>query len=596
MKALSLHWNVTPYLKNFGDIEKEQKRIQTALKAFIKRWKNNNEYLQNEQVLKAALDDYNEWAAQYQGGGITMYILELMLAKNQLDAEVKAYHTQHSLFTARISNEIMFFPLSLSTIPKPLQENFIKSPLLAPYRHFLERIFAEAPHLLSQKEEAILNLKQLPAYHNWVEMVSKFLSKEECEVVLEDGTRTKKNESELLALLKSKHENVRKSAGLAINSLCSKYAPLATEELNTILLNKKIDDELRGFTRPDESRHISDDIESSVVDTLREAVSAKNALAHEFYRLKAALLKKPTLAYYERAAPVGEFHKTYSYEEAYQLVESVMHTLSPRFAQILNSFATHGQIDVLPAKGKRGGAFCAHYLISHPTFILLNHTGTLQDVLTFAHELGHGIHNEFTREKQNALNFGTPTSTAEVASTFMEDFVLKEIMKTVSPEEELTLRMQRLEDDISAIFRQVACYNFEWDLHADFRQKGYLTMEHIGALFTKHMRAYMGPYVEQTEGSENWWVYWSHIRTYFYVYSYASGLLISKALQRKVRLDKGFIREVEAFLSAGLSASPQELFTRLGIPLNKNFWQEGLREIENDLQKTQELARSLGKI
>jgi oligoendopeptidase F len=161
----------------------------------------------------------------------------------------------------------------------------------------------------------------------------------------------------------------------------------------------------------------------------------------------------------------------------------------------------------------------------------------------------------------------------------------------------LSIMMMRLNDEVSTIFRQVACYRFEQELHDQFRQKGYLSKEDIGRLFRKHMASYMGDSVEQSPGSENWWVYWGHIRSFFYVYSYASGLLISKSLQNSVKEDPRFIGKVKEFLSAGLSDSPKNIFLRLGIDItDKQFWDRGLEEVENLLNETIHLAEKLGKI
>jgi oligoendopeptidase F len=157
--------------------------------------------------------------------------------------------------------------------------------------------------------------------------------------------------------------------------------------------------------------------------------------------------------------------------------------------------------------------------------------------------------------------------------------------------------MMRLDDAVSAVMRQVACYKFELELHKIYREKGYLSKERIGKIFQKHMKAYMGPFVEQSEGSENWWVHWSHIRSYFYVYSYASGLLISKFLQDAVKDDHRFIGKVKEFLSAGSSDSPKDIFSGLGIDIgDKKFWLRGLGEIDDLLKETTRLATKLGKI
>ena len=211
--------------------------------------------------------------------------------------------------------------------------------------------------------------------------------------------------------------------------------------------------------------------------------------------------------------------------------------------------------------------------------------------------MGHAVNSELMRENQNILNFGTGMSTAEVASTFMEDFVLEELTKEADEELKLILMVKKLDDDIKTILRQVACYNFEKELHNEFREKGHLSHEEIGKLFQKNMSAYMGNFVEQSEGSENWWIYWSHIRYFFYVYSYASGLLISKVMQSKVRENKEFISKVKEFLSAGRSKSPKDIFLDLGIDITKKeFWDSGLSEMEDLLKEIEDLAKKLGKI
>ena len=372
---------------------------------------------------------------------------------------------------------------------------------------------------------------------------------------------------------------------------------VAESEINSILANKKIDDELRNAPRPDTLRHLADDIESEVVDSLIEAVSQRFPIPARYYALKAKLLKVKKLAYHERNVEYGAMTGRYPFPRSVDLVHTVLGKLDPEFADIFAGFIENGQIDAYPKKDKDSGAFCIHHLMVQPTYILLNHSGKLHDVLTIAHELGHGINNELIKKKQHALDFGTPTSTAEVASTFMEDFVLDEIIRSANDEQRLAIMMQKLNDDVSSIFRQVGCYQFERELHKDYRGKGYLSKGEIGKLFRKHMAAYMGHAVLQSEGSENWWVYWSHIRYFFYVYSYASGLLISKSLQNSVKQDPAFIHKVKEFLSAGLSDSPKNIFGRLGIDISdKRFWDRGLDEVESLLDDTEQLAKGLGKI
>jgi oligoendopeptidase F len=377
----------------------------------------------------------------------------------------------------------------------------------------------------------------------------------------------------------------------------AKIAPIAEAEMNAILENKRISDDLRGYQTADQGRLMGDDMPAEAVTAMLQAVSEAHTIAQDFYKLRAKLMGVTQLAYHERNVPYGALPMSYPYPEAAALVYETFTDLDPEFGEIFKGFVEKGRVDVFPKKGKSGGAFCATDTLSTPTYILLNHTNKLHDVLTLAHESGHGLNNEFMRAKRNALSFGTTLATAEVASTFMEDFVLERLAKNATDEERLSLYVMKLGDDVSTIFRQAAFYTFEQELHQSFRTEGYLSQAAIGSLFKKHMEAYMGPAVAQSPGAENWWVYVSHFRRFFYVYSYASGLLISKAMQRAVKKDKAFVEKVKVFLSAGLSEAPVETFKKMGIDiLNPGFWQEGLAETKALLLETESLAKKLGKI
>jgi oligoendopeptidase F len=598
-KKISTTWDLNKFYDSDADprIEGNRKAVEQKSYAFINKWKDRKDYLKEPAILLKALDEYEAWKRNYGTDGSAGYYFWLRTQTDRNDPELKARFNKIEEFKRKVENDMQFFHLRIAKIPKASQPAFLKYKGLGKYRHFLERIFAEAKYMLSEKEERLLNLKATTSYENWVRMTSDFLAKEEAGVLLEDGTRGVKTLSEIASLTSSNNRKVRDIAAKAFNAIMDRHADVAEVELNSILANKKVDDELRRVSRPDLLRHISDDIDSEVVDSLIKSVSGRFRIPARYYALKAKLLGVKRLRYHERNVEIWDIAGKYPYEKSVRLIHKVFDRLDSTFTEILTGYSENSQFDVYPRKGKGSGAFCVHHLISQPTYILLNHTDKLRDVLTLAHELGHGINNELIREKQNALNFGTPTSTAEVASTFMEDFVLQEILKGAGDEQKLAIMLMKLNDDISTIFRQVACYTFEQELHSKFRQKGYLSKEEIGKIFQKHMSAYMGDFVEQSEGSENWWVYWSHIRYFFYVYSYASGLLISKSLQYSVKKDPEFIHNVKGFLSAGLSDSPKNIFGKLGIDItDMTFWDKGLDEVEALLEETTNLARKLGKI
>jgi oligoendopeptidase F len=592
-------WNLGPLFQDDNDPQMHEKRTQVLKKSyeFINAWKDRTDYLEDPVVLRAALDHYESWKRRYGSDGDEGYYFWLRSHQNQNDPKIKAGFNKIEEFSKKIENDGQFFHLRIARIRPELQRNFLDHGSLAKYRHFLERIFAESRYHLSEPEEKILNLKSSTSYMNWTRLTSGFLSKEDRAVITEDGGRKSKPFAELIGLMNSKRRVVRDSAAKAFNDILLKHVEVAEAELNSVLANKKVDDELRGTSRPDALRHVSDDIESEVVDSLIGSVSKRFGISVRYYALKAKLLRMRKLRYHDRNVEYGEVAKQYSFRQSVGLVHTVLKKLDTEFAAIFAGFINNGQIDAYPKKGKDSGAFCIHHLITQPTYILLNHTGKLHDVLTLAHELGHGINNELIKKKQHSLDFGSPTATAEVASTFMEDFVLDEIIGQADDELRLAIMMQKLNDDVSSIFRQVACYRFEQELHNEFRAKGYLSKEEIGTLFQKHMASYMGPAVEQSPGSENWWVYWNHIRYFFYVYSYASGLLISKSLQRAVKQDPSTIIKVKEFLSAGLSDSPRNIFLSLGVDIgDRQFWDRGLNEVEKLLNETEALAHKLGKI
>jgi oligoendopeptidase F len=592
-------WNLGKLFSGDNDpaMEKRRKTVEHRSYAFINKWKDRSDYLEDPTILKEAMDEYEAWKKDCGTDGDEGYYFWLRTTQNQNDPGLKAKFNKIEQFSKKIENDIQFFYLRIAKIPKEQQKKFLDYSGLRDYKHYLERIFAESKYLLSEPEETILNLKTSTSHSNWVKMTSGFLAKEERKVISEDGKKEIKNFSELLTLMNSRNRRVSNSAARAFNSILSKHTDVAETEINSVLSNTKVDDELRRIPRPDLTRHISDDIDTEIVDTLLKAVSGRFDISSRYYELKARLLKVKKLKYHERSVEYGNVSKRYGYNESLKLVLRVFGNLDSEFAAILDSFIKNGQFDVYPRKGKVSGAFCAHHLISQPTYILLNHTNKLNDVLTLAHELGHGVNNELIRGKQNAVNFGTSVSTAEVASTFMEDFVLQDMLKKADNELRLSLMMMKLNDEVSTIFRQVACYMFEQELHQAFREKGYLSKEEIGGLFRRHMSAYMGDSVEQSPGSENWWIHWSHIRSFFYVYSYAGGLLISKSLQKAVKEDPRFIEKVKEFLSAGLSDSPRNIFFRLGIDItDQNFWVKGLDEVGTLLEKTAQLAAGLGKL
>ncbi len=576
-------WNLKRLYTSDNDpqIDIDIREDTNKITLFANKWKNNKDYTYHPGVLRNALDELESLS---QDINKPYYYFLLRKEQDQTDGNIKERFNKIVDIYTKLENNILFFELNIAKISKSKQAVFLKSEALREYKHHLEQIFASSKYLLSEKEETVFNLLGKVSHSNWSDMLSELLDKQVLNIIDENNNELKISYNEVSKYLNSFDKNVREIAGKEFDRVNSKYLEIAEFEINSILESKKISDDYRKINRPDETRHLSDDIESDVVDTLLETISSHFDISQRYYKIKAKMLSQNKLRYHERNIPVTSEQQIYDFPESISLVKKVFGNLDTEFKDIVKKFEKEGSYDVFPREGKSGGAFCINISKSLPTYILLNHTGRLNDVLTIAHESGHGIHAELSN-CQNQLNSGHPISLAEVASTFFEDFVLDDILSN-SDDDELkkSILMEKLNGDISSIFRQVAFYNFEKDLHKSYREKGFLSKEFICELFCKHMKSYLGDAVEVDDGMRYGWMYVSHFRRFFYVYSYASGLLISKGLQSLVRDDKKNIQKIKEFLKSGSTLSPKDVFKKIDIDItNREFWERGLKEMENNL-------------
>ncbi|MCC7290216.1 M3 family oligoendopeptidase [bacterium] len=587
-------WNLNHLYTSDEDpqIEKDINQITKKVLAFEKKWRNNNRYMVDPRILLEALTESDEISKGIDILAKPLYYFYLRLALEQDNAKLKARMNLINEKETELANKLQFFGLNIGKISKINQPKFLRSSQLKEYKHFLEKKFELAKYQLSEKEENIVNLMGKTSSGNWATMISEFVSKE--VGVVKKQIRTFE---QLMSDTHSLDTSTRNQAGQAINQILNKWVDVSEHEINSILEVGRNLRKVRGIKEPDQARLLSDDLDKDVVYSMIRTVTKNFQIPARFYNLLAKLVNQDTLGYHERAIDYEARNKKFPFSDALALVNQVYTKLDPSLGKIVEEFNSQGLIDVLPRKGKRGGAFCIHEGIDLPIYILLNHNDKLQDTMTLAHELGHGINSKLIAQKQLPINSDTPLSTAEVASTFFEDFVSEELLAQCSEEERFALLLKKIQDDVSTIFRQVACYNFELELHEQAKTKGYLSKKEIGEMFVKHMSAYLGPTVKFQPGHENWWVYWSHIRNSFYVYSYASGLLISKALQSKIKANPSFINDVKLFLSAGSSKSPKVIFADLGIDItDPSFWSDGLSEISKKLTQLEALAKKLGKI
>lgn len=579
-------WNFELFYKSPDDsqIETDYVVLEKMCEKFSRDFNNFDSYKNDVSKLREALIRYEEVDSSLSGAKPLLYF-NYRKAIDTQDIRNSAEMAKGLSRLTNAQNKILFFPLELGNVDVVLQKKFLTEKSLAEFRRFLEVLFESSKHQLSEKEEKIMNLKSETSYSRWIEMQEKILYS---NTVKWKGKQIPLAEAQFM--VHSLKTVDRHSLYKSILEVYKKTAPVAEAEINATYTNKKVNDELRGFKKSYSATALDHQNSEAEVERLVEAVTKSFSISHKFYALKGRLLKIKKLSYADRQAKIGEIKKSFSFENSVEIVRAGFGRADRQFTDIFNRFLDKGQIDVFPQKNKEGGAFCSSSF-NQPTFVLLNHVNTLDSLKTLAHEMGHAIHSELSKS-QHPLYQGYTTSVAEVASTLFENFAFDEVFETLSQKEKVVALHDRLQDDVSTIFRQIACFNFEKELHERIRAEGAISKEEMAKTLNKHMSAYLGPNFKLNDDDGFFFVSWSHIRRFFYVYSYAYGELVSKVLYSRWKKDINYISQIKGFLSAGSSMSPLDIFKSAGIDTSKpDFITEGLRDIENRLQELEMIAK-----
>jgi oligoendopeptidase F len=494
-----------------------------------------------------------------------------------------------------LRQRLTFFELEWSAVPEARAMEYLASPELARYRHYLEIERRLAPYRLSEPEELVLETKANTGAHAFQRLFDEILSRARFDVVI-GRKRERLSEQEALARLHGPNRAARKAAARGLTVGLDAHAHVLTYVFNVIAADQADTDRLRKLPAPMASRNLANEIEQPAVDALLAAVERGYPLVQRYYRLKRRLLGVERLYDYDRYAPLATKDRSIPWDQARGTVLDAFGAFSPDMAATASRFFADRWIDAAIRPGKRGGAFSHGAVPSAHPYVLMNYTGTARDVMTLAHELGHGVH-QYRSRSQGCLQADTPLTMAETASVFGEMLVFRALKDTErDPRRALALICGKIEESCSTVFRQVVLTRFEQSLHDARRREGELPTERINTLWVDANRAMFGDSVTLTADYARWWSYIPHfVHTPFYCYAYAFGALLVFALYRRY-LDEGkaFVPKYLALLSAGGSDAPERLLAPLGIDLGApGFWDGGIAVLESWVDEAETLAESL---
>ncbi|HEX8385295.1 MAG TPA: M3 family oligoendopeptidase, partial [Rubricoccaceae bacterium] len=475
--------------------------------------------------------------------------------------------------TTRVGQDLVFAGVEWARLDEGRARALASDPALARHRHHLEVATAAREHVLSEAEEKILSEKAVTGWSAWNRLFDETLGA---------ARFTVRGEALPLAVASAKlHERDRAlrcdAADAVTEGLAALERPL-TFVFNTVLADKASNDRLRGYPTWDADRHEANETDAAQVDALVAAVTGRYGLVQRFYRLKKRLLGLDEMRDYDRYAPLGESGRSVPWDEARETVTAAYRGFLPEFGDVVARFFDEGWIDAPAVPGKQGGAYSHGAVPSAHPYILLNYTGRLRDVQTLAHELGHGVH-QFLACEQGVFHADTPLTTAETASVFGEMLTFQHVLKTLeSPAERLALLVEKIDDSMATVFRQVTMNRFEARVHAHRRDVGELTAADFAGHWMETQTAMYGDSVTLTDGYRRWWSYIPHfVHTPGYVYAYAFGELLVLALYaRYVQEGDAFATRYRDLLAAGGSDWPHVLVGRLGVDLrDPAFWDGG---------------------
>ena len=466
-------------------------------------------------------------------------------------------------------------------------------------RHHLRSARRYRAHLLSEPEERIMKEKSVTGDSAWARLFDELMAAIEVDVPNGDGSSRTAPLEHGLALLGHPDRAMREQAHAGVTAGLEPGLRTRAFVFNTLLNDKSVNDRLRTYPSWVTSRNLANEASDESVQALVDSVVRRYDIPQRWYALKAKVLGLPQLRDYDRSASVATTDSTIGWSAATEVVVDAYASFSGELAAVVQRFLREPWVDAPTRPGKRGGAFCAYTTPNHHPYLLLNWTSRTRDVVTLAHELGHGVHGYLARE-QGVFQMSTPLTLAETASVFGETVTRGRLMGLLSdPNEKFALAATGMDDAIATVFRQVAMNRFEAGIHGHRREKGELAIDDFNRIWYDTQHAMLGDAVEITDGYRTWWSYIPHfIHTPGYVYAYAYGQLLALSVYKRYEeVGDAFVPQYLELLKAGGSMSPEELGRIVDCDLaDPGFWDGGLAIIDQQLQAAEAAARAAGRL
>jgi oligoendopeptidase F len=593
-------WDLAPLVDGEGE-EGVERRLSDALKrsqAFAERYAGKLEELDSGGLR----DAMNELAAIHELVARAGYYAALRFSTDTADPANGALLQKVQEQETAIQTTLLFFELQWAALSDERVDQLLAGDGLEFCAHYLRNVRRYREHLLSEPEEKILTEKALTGASAWTRLFEELTSAIEVALPDSKGSLDAGGTAALdvaLSRLALADPDVRRTTAEAVTAALAPGLRTRAYLFNTLLADKATDDRLRRYPHWLAARNLANEASDESVQALIEAVRGRYEIPRRWYRLKARLLGVERIADYDRMASVTQDEVSFPFAQAREIVLDCYSSFSPELGALAKRFFDERHIDAPVRPAKRGGAFCAAAVPSVFPYVLLNYTARRRDVLTLAHELGHGVHFALAAP-QGVFHQSTPLTLAETASVFGETIVFGRLLEDdTSPASRLALLAENLEDTIATVFRQVAMNRFEDLVHTNRREQGELSVDRLGELWAESQSEMFGDSVELTEGYRTWWSYIPHfIGSPGYVYAYAYGQLLALSVyERYQQAGPELVPNYLEMLAAGGSKPPEELGRIVGVDLaDPGFWTAGLDLVERQLQAAEAAAEASGRL